>query len=139
MTEEQYRKITLELTLGFARTLVKQNPELTFCYISGKGTDETENGRLMWARVKGKTENDLRKLFTSEYNFRPGLIKPLQGMKNTLSAYKYLPFLYPMFKALAPNSAVTLEDLGLAMIKTAQNGYAKNILECSDITLLAKN
>src|SRR5260370_13749832 len=94
MKEEEYTKLTYTLTTYFAHTLVKQNPGMTFCYISGASTDSSEKGKSMWARVKGKTENDLMKMnFKRVYNFRPGALEPIKGLKNTLSFYKYLGWL----------------------------------------------
>ncbi|RYD86662.1 MAG: NAD-dependent epimerase/dehydratase family protein, partial [Sphingobacteriales bacterium] len=88
--EEEYTKLTYDLTIGFAKTLAKVDPDMTFCYVSGTSTDSTEKGSVMWARVKGKTENDLAKLpFKKVYNFRPGFMKPTPGLKNTLGLYKY--------------------------------------------------
>lgn len=134
MKESEYRRLTYDLTIGFAETLARRNPDMTFCYISGKGTDSTEQGRLMWARVKGKTENDLMKLpFKAVYNFRPGYMHPTKGLKNTLSGYKYISWLYPLLRALTPKSVSTLKEMGLAMIHTALHGYPKKILEVEDI------
>jgi len=90
MNEKDYYKVTYTLTNNFAQTLAKQNPEMTFCYVSGASTDSTEKGKLMWARVKGKTENDLTKIFKHAYNFRPGIMEPIKGMKNTLKLYTYM-------------------------------------------------
>ncbi|HEY6504221.1 MAG TPA: NAD-dependent epimerase/dehydratase family protein [Chitinophagaceae bacterium] len=137
--EPEFYKITYELTMSFGKTLSKQNPEMIFCYISGAGTDSTEKGRTMWARVKGKTENDLMKLpFKKVYNFRPGIIQPTKGLKNTLSFYKYLGWLIPVIKLAAPRAVVRLKELGLAMIHAAAKGYEKNILEIKDIMALLK-
>jgi uncharacterized protein YbjT (DUF2867 family) len=137
--EDEYRRLTYDLTMNFASTLARLNPSMTFCYVSGKGTDSTEKGRLMWARVKGKTENDLMKLpFKAVYNFRPGYMHPTKGLKNTLSGYKYISWLYPVLKVLTPNSASTLKEMGDAMINTALRGYPKPILEVSDIKKAAK-
>jgi hypothetical protein len=139
MKETEYYSITYTLTLGFAKTLSSINPQMTFCYISGSGTDSTEKGKIMWARVKGKTENDLMKLpFKKVYNFRPGFMKATQGLHNTLSYYKYFAWLYPVLKILLPDFVSTLKDVGLAMINAALTGYNKNILEVKDINLLAK-
>lgn len=139
MKEDEYRRLTYDLTINFASTLARLNPTMTFCYISGKGTDSTEKGRLMWARVKGKTENDLMKLpFKAVYNFRPGYMHPTKGLKNTLSGYKYISWLYPVLKVLTPNSVSTLKEMGDAMINTALRGYPKPILEVSDIKKAAK-
>jgi uncharacterized protein YbjT (DUF2867 family) len=140
MNETDYTRITYDLTMSVAKTLSRLNPEMTFCYVSGTGTDSSERGSSMWARVKGKTENDLTKLpFKSVYNFRPGFIKPIKGLKNTLAFAKPLAPLYPLLKFLFPNAAVTLHDVGIAMINTALYGYEKTILECKDITKLAQS
>ncbi len=139
MKEEEYYKLTYTLTLGFAKTLSEVNPNLTFEYISGASTDSSEKGRSMWARVKGKTENDLMKLpFKQVYNFRPGMMKPTKGLKNTLPYYKYLGWLYPIIKLIAPNAGSTLKEVGLAMINAALSGYPKPILEVKDIIALSK-
>jgi len=136
--EPEYYKLTYKLTLGFAETLVRLNPDMTFEYISGASTDSTEKGRSMWARVKGKTENDLAKLFKKEYNFRPGYMHPTPGLKNTNKYYKYITWLYPIVKAIAPNSVSTLKEMGVAMINAAIYGYDKQILEVKDIKELAR-
>lgn len=139
MKEEAYHRLTYTLTMHVAETLARLNTEMTFCYISGASTDSTESGRLMWARVKGKTENDLMKLpFKKVYNFRPGMLEPTAGLKNTLSLYKYFGWLAPVLRLLAPGSISTLSELGLAMIKSVTVGYEKNILEVNDIKALAK-
>lgn len=139
MKEEEYRRLTYDLTMDFAQTLARLNHYMTFCYVSGKSTDSTEKGRLMWARVKGKTENDLVKLpFKAVYNFRPGYMHPTKGLKNTLSGYKYVSWLYPLLRTLTPNSVSTLKEMGLAMINTALRGYKKPVLEVKDILEVAK-
>ncbi|HVE00045.1 MAG TPA: hypothetical protein VNB90_17675 [Cytophagaceae bacterium] len=139
MKEPEYRKLTYDLTMHVASTLAKLNPDMTFCYISGGGTDSTEKGRSMWARVKGKTENDLMKLpFRQAYMFRPGYMQPTPGLKNTLKPYKYISWLYPFFKTLFPSGVSTLKEVGLAMINTVNKGYPKKILEVKDIIQLAK-
>lgn len=139
MKEEAYRKMTYDLTLNFAKTIIELNKDMTFNYVSGAGTDSSEKGRSMWARVKGKTENDLIKMpFKAAYAFRPGYIHPMPGMKNTLKAYKYLGFLYPVFKTVFPAYVCTLSDIGTSMIKVCMEGYSKKVLECKDITLLGK-
>lgn len=139
MNEEAYTKLTYTLTMNVASTLSRLNTAMTFCYISGASTDSTEQGKLMWARVKGKTENDLMKLpFKRVYNFRPAIIKPIKGAKNTLSFYKYLGWLLPVFKLLTPNYISNLDELGNAMIKAAIKGYEKNVLEVRDIAIVAK-
>ncbi len=139
MKEAEFYKLTYLLTMNFATTLARQNSQMIFCYISGAGTDSTEKGRMMWARVKGKTENDLAKLpFKKVYNFRPGIIKPIKGLKNTLSLYKYLGWLIPVIKLIVPKKISSLRELGLAMINAANKGYEKQILEVKDIIVLSK-
>ena len=139
MSEEKYRHVTYDLTMNFARTLSKLNPDMTFCYISGKATDSSEHGRLMWARVKGKTENDLMELpFGRVYLFRPGYLHPTEGMKNTIKYYKYFTWLYPVLRLIFPSSVSTLKELGLAMIHVSTRGYDKPILEVKDIVATAK-
>jgi hypothetical protein len=138
-SESEYFDLTYTLTLNFAKTLSKQNREMTFCYISGASTDSTEKGKMMWARVKGKTENDLMKLpFKQVYNFRPGFMRATKGMKNTLKYYKYVGWLYPVLRFAFPKFVITLKELGLAMINSAVKGYGKNILEVKDILILSK-
>ena len=137
MKEPEFYKLTYELTTYFATTLVARNPEMTFCYISGAGTNE--NGRMMWARVKGKTESDLTRLgFAHVYNFRPGIIKPTKGLKNTLSFYNYLGWLIPVIKLIAPAKVCSLREIGMAMINAASKGYRKQVLEVTDIVALSK-
>ncbi|GHN00488.1 epimerase [Cytophagales bacterium WSM2-2] len=139
LSEVEYRKITYDVTLHFAQTLVSLNPAMVFNYVSGASTDSSENGKIMWARVKGKTENDLLKLpFKKAYNFRPGFMYPTAGQKNMKSFYKYILWLYPILKALTPNSVSTLRALALAMIHSVTAGYSKSILEVRDIKALAK-
>jgi len=139
MKEDKYYKLTYTLTLHVAETLSRLNKDMTFCYISGAHTDSTEKGKSMWARVKGKTENDLMKLpFEHVYAFRPAIISPTKGLKNTLSFYKYLGFLLPVIKFFSPNYVCTLKQLGDAMINAAAIGHSKNILEVSDILILSK-
>ena len=141
-SEAEYTKLTYTLTLGFAKILATLNPDMTFCYISGANTDSTEKGRSMWARVKGKTENDLMKLpFKQVYNFRPGGIEPFLPLKSTQTYYKtyrYLGWLFALLKAIAPGYVIKLKDLAAAMINASLIGYSKNILEMKDMKLLAK-
>lgn len=138
MKEPEYYKLTYTLTMHFAETLVKQNASMEFCYISGAGTDSTEKGKSMWARVKGKTENDLMKLpFKAVYNFRPGGMKPTKGLKNTLPYYKYFIWLYPFLRKFFPKTVSTLAELGQAMINSTLIGYDKHVLEVLDIVKLA--
>lgn len=137
--EEEYYRLTHTLTLNVAQVLSKLNPKMTFCYVSGAHTDSTEQGKSMWARVKGKTENDLMKLpFKQVYAFRPGFIKATKGLKRTNKYYKYINWLYPVLKTFFPNSACTLKEIGLAMINIAGRGYEKNVIEIKDIVALAK-
>ena len=144
MNEKDYKRITYDLTIGFANTLIKVSKEqsrtITFYYVSGVGTDSSEKGKSMWARVKGKTENDLLKLpFKSAYNFRPGFIKPTPGLKNAYKSYKYFTPFYPLLRKFLPKYVTTLEEIGLAMIKVTLKGYEKRILECKDIVLISKS
>ncbi|MEP6711903.1 MAG: NAD-dependent epimerase/dehydratase family protein [Ferruginibacter sp.] len=139
MKEPEFYRLTYQLTMHVAETLSRVNNAMTFCYISGAGTDSTEKGRVMWARVKGKTENDLMKLpFTQVYNFRPGVLAPTKGLKNTLSYYKYFGWLIPIIKLITPKYIGSLKQLGTAMINAASQGYEKQILEVTDIKALAK-
>ena len=139
MKEPQYTQMTYELTLKVATTLSRLNSGMTFCYVSGAATDSTEQGKSMWARVKGKTENDLLKLpFKKAYMFRPGYMHPTPGLKNTLKYYKYLSWLYPILKPFMSKYMSTLAELGQAMINVTLKGYDKNILEVVDIVKVAK-
>jgi uncharacterized protein YbjT (DUF2867 family) len=139
MKEDKYRRITYDLTIQVADTLVKLNPSMTFCYVSGVGTDSTEKGRTMWARIKGKTENDLLKLpFKAAYMFRPGYIQPTKGLKNSYKMYKVLSPFYPLWKTLFPKYVCTLEEVGLAMINIVLSGSGLKVLECKDIRILAQ-
>lgn len=138
MKEDKYTRVTYDLTLNFAKTLLKLDNHMTFCYVSGAGTDSTEQGRSMWARVKGRTENELAELpFEQEYNFRPGYMHPTPGLKNTVSAYKYISWLYPIVRRVFPNAVSTLAELGQAMVNAAIIGYPTQILEVKDIVKLA--
>jgi uncharacterized protein YbjT (DUF2867 family) len=139
MNEQDYSRVSYDLTMQAAKTLSKLNPDMTFCYVSGAGTDSTEKGRSMWARVKGKTENHLMNLpFKAVYLFRPGFIKPTQGLHNAYAFASVLGSIYPVFKTLFPKYVCTLEDVGLSMIQAAGKGYPKRILESKDITELAR-
>jgi uncharacterized protein YbjT (DUF2867 family) len=137
LKEADYTRLTYELTMNFATTLAGGNPRMVFCYISGAGTNE--RGRMMWARIKGKTESELTKLgFQRVYNFRPGIIAPTKGLKNTLRFYKYLGWLIPVIKLISPGSVSSLKELGMAMINAASKGYEKQTLEVKDIIALSK-
>ncbi len=138
MKEMDYTRVTYDLTLSAARALSALNPAMTFCYVSGAGTDSTGKSRQMWARVKGKTENDLRDLaFKASYAFRPGFIKPLRGQKRAFKAAKVIGVLYPVLKFFFPKYVCTMADLGLAMISVSSRGHSKPILENKDITAVA--
>lgn len=139
MKEDEYYKLTYTLTLGFAKTLSEASPDVAFCYVSGAHTDSTEKGRSMWARVKGKTENDLAKLpFRATYNFRPGMMRPTKGQKRVLAAYKYVGWLYPVIKTFFPKAACTIKEVALAMIHVSLKGYSQKNMEVSDIMAAAK-
>jgi uncharacterized protein YbjT (DUF2867 family) len=142
MNEESYRRVTYDLTLGVANALLDHNPGLTFLYVSGAGTDSTERGRTMWARVKGATENALLRLpLKGAYMFRPGLIQPLHGIVSKTRWYRVfyalLGLLFPLLKALFPRSLLTTEELGRAMLEVAKRGASKPILEARDIKAIA--
>lgn len=138
MNEKDYTVITYDTTLHFAKTVLSLNPEMIFCHISGSHTNSSEKGRIMWARVKGKTENALMKLpFRRVYNFRPGFMKPTAGQQNVKRYYKVLSALSPLLKLLMPKQVSTMKQVGLAMINSLTKGYPKPILEVSDIKILA--
>ncbi|HEY6475583.1 MAG TPA: NAD(P)H-binding protein [Polyangia bacterium] len=142
MSEADYRHVTFDFTLAAARTLVKANPEMTFIYVSGTGTDSSAKGRSMWARVKGETENALLALpFKGAYMFRPGVIRPMHGVKSKTrlyrAAYVVATPLFPILNLLARGSVITTEDVGRAMIEAAANGAPKPLLENRDIKELA--
>lgn len=144
LKEEQYKRITYDFTLTLAKTLFAINPEMTFNYVSGVGTDSTEKGRMMWARVKGKTENDLLKMgFRQAFMFRPGMIIPLRGIKSATKSYQfmydYFMWLVKIVKKVSPNSVVTTTQIGEAMINSVQKGYNKKVLEPKDIIILSGN
>ena len=135
---DTYYRMTYTLTMHVAETLSRKNPDMTFCYISGAGTDSTEQGKVRWARVKGKTENDLMKLpFKAVYNFRPGALIPEKGAKNVLKLYKYFSWLTPVIKLFFPNNISTIKALGQTMIKVSLTGYSKSIIEVKDIHILS--
>ena len=136
MKEDKFTHITYDTTMAVAKALLAVNSDMVFTYVSGAHTDSSEKGRIMWARVKGKTENDLARLgFKGEYNFRPGAMQPFPGQKNWKSIYKIV---VKLIKAVSPKNIITMHELGLAMINTVTRGYSKNILEIKDIKELAK-
>jgi uncharacterized protein YbjT (DUF2867 family) len=142
MDEAQYTHLTHDLTLAAATTLARLNPNMVFIYVSGAGTDSTGRGRIMWARVKGKTENDLLKLpFRTAYMFRPGFIQPLHGIRSKTKLYQFfytaLNPILPLLKSAFPKSIITTEELGRAMLNVARHGYPKPILETADIVRAA--
>jgi uncharacterized protein YbjT (DUF2867 family) len=138
MTEPYYTHLTYDTTLHFAEKLVSLNPNMVFDYVSGSLTDSTEKGRVMWARVKGRTENALMRLpFKRVYNFRPGFMKPTPGQRSIKKLYKVIGLLFPIFKVFFPKKVLTLHEVGLAMINTVVKGYPKQILEIKDIKALA--
>jgi uncharacterized protein YbjT (DUF2867 family) len=138
MSEADYRRVTYDFTLAAARVLARQNPGMTFIYVSGSGTDSSGNGTVMWARVKGQTENALFELpFKAAYAFRPAYIQPLDGIvpktKWLRAAYAIVGPLYPVWKALFPKYVTTTAQVGRAMIHVAREGAAKHVLENRDI------
>ena len=141
MKEADYERVTYGMTLAAAELLSRLNPRMTFIYVSGAGTDSTEHGRSMWARVKGKTENALLRLPFAAYMFRPGIIQPLFGVKSKTKLYNVFytiakPLL-PVLKIVFPNSVLTTQQVGLAMLDVARHGDAKRILETKDIRMAA--
>ena len=141
MNEERYRHLTYDITLAAARTLAKLNPGMVFTYVTGRSTDSTEQGPMMWARVKGKTENDLLKLpFKAAYMFRPAGIQPLHGVRSKTpwvqAIYVVAAPLLSYLNRVAPNYMTTSEQLGRAMIKVVREGYPKPVLESEDINRL---
>ena len=143
-SEEDYRHVTYDFAIGAAETLSRLNPETVFCYVSGAGTDSSEKGRTMWARVKGMTENRLLKMpFSSAYMFRPGYIQPKKGVRSKTRLYQamytVLSPLYPIWKTLFPSFVTTTEKVGLAMIRVAENGFSKPVLETRNINVLASD
>jgi hypothetical protein len=143
LNEDQYRQITYDFTLALAKVLLELNPGMTFNYVSGQGTDSSVQGRVMWARVKGKTENDILNLgFKKAFAFRPGMIIPLKGIKSRTKSYQfiydYFTWLVKLIKALSPNSVVNTTQIGLAMINSMDKGYDKKVLRPKDIIFLSE-
>ena len=140
ISKQEYERITHDMTLAVAETLVRLNPNMTFIYVSGASTDSTETSRQHWARVKGRTENELLALpFRAAYMFRPGLLRPQTGQQNVPQLMRAIDWLYPVLKRLAPSVACTLKEVGQAMINAAEFGYSKPVLEVRDIVALAKS
>ncbi len=139
ISKEEYERITHDMTLAVGKTLLRLNPELTFIYVSGAGTDSRQTSRQHWARVKGRTENELLALpFRATYMFRPGFMKATTGQRNILKWYGAIAWLYPMARKLAPNFVSTMQEVGRAMINAADFGYSKPVLEVRDIVALAQ-
>jgi uncharacterized protein YbjT (DUF2867 family) len=142
MAEDEYRRLTYDLTLSAARAVAAASPGLTFIYVSGQGTDSTERGRIRWARVKGATENALRELPMRNFAFRPGFIQPLHGITSKTPvyalAYRVSGPLLPVPRRIAPNAVTTTEVLGRAMIAVAEHGYPKPVLETRDLNAAAE-
>jgi uncharacterized protein YbjT (DUF2867 family) len=141
MKEETYRRVTYDLTVSVARTLANLNPTMTFIYVSGAGTDSTERGRLMWARVKGRTENTLLQMrFKAVFLFRPGYVQLLHGIRTKTAwygaAYALMRPLYPLWKMLFPNYVTTTECVGRAMLNVTKRGFAKPVIENRDINVM---
>ena len=144
MKEEAYRRVTYDLTISVARTLARLNPTMTFIYVSGSGTDNTERSRLMWARVKGKTENALLRMpFKAAYMFRPGYIQPLPGIRTKTqwygAFYAVMGPLYPLWKLLFPKYVTTTECVGRAMLNVAKRGAPKSVLENQDFDSICRD
>lgn len=142
LDEATYTRLTYELTTGVARVIV--TPRMTICYVTGAGTDSTEQGSRMWARVKGRTENALLAMpFRAAYMFRPGYIQPLKGVRSKTgwyqAIYNVVAPLYPVLHAIAPGSTTTTVEMGKAMIQVAAAGYAKRLLDPRDISALAQS
>ena len=138
ISEERYRHLTYDLTMAAAKTLSRRNPNMVFIYVTGAGTDSTERGRSMWARIKGKTENDLLKLpFKAAYMFRPAGIQPLHGIRSRTALVQALYVaaapLLALLGRVAPKYMTTTEQVGRAMIRVARDGYPKPVLESEDI------
>jgi uncharacterized protein YbjT (DUF2867 family) len=142
MTERDYERVTFGITLAAAGTLCKLNPQMVFVYVSGAGTDSSERGRSMWARVKGRTENALLQLpFAAAYRLRPGIIVPLYGVKSKMRVYRVFYMLtgplLPLLLAAFPNHVLTTEHIGRAMLAVVKHGFPKKVLEAGDIRAAA--
>ncbi|MBK6830519.1 MAG: NAD-dependent epimerase/dehydratase family protein [Flavobacteriales bacterium] len=136
MNEADYTRITYDATIAFAKAVLAASPGIQFNYVSGAATDGSEQGRIMWARVKGRTENEIGRLgFKQSYNFRPGLIKPSPGQRNPKTWQRIL---VPIFAVLMPRSTCRMQEMGLAMINSVLKSYSKRTLEVKDIKILAR-
>lgn len=144
MTEAEYRRISYEMTLAVAETLVRLNPAMTFVYVTGMGTDSSERGRVMWARVKGAAENALLRLpFKGVYMFRPGVIQPLHGIRSKTRLYQFfynvLGPVLTLLRLWMPQYFITTETVGRAMLAVARRGGGRGVLESADINSAASN
>ncbi len=138
MKMDKYRRVTYDLTMHFGETVGRLNRDIVFIYVAGAGTDGTEKGKIEWARIKGKTENDLRKLpFKKVYGYRPGFIKPVKGQKKAHSFYNYINWFLPIGKKMSPDYFNTMEELALSMIYLVGNEYPKETIYGKDIAILA--
>lgn len=139
LKEAEYSRITFDTTVHFAEVVLHQNPDAVFIYVSGAGTDSTEKGRSMWARIKGKTENKLAAMpFKKVYNFRPAFMKATEGQIHLIPLYKYIGWMYPLLKAIAPNGVSTLRQVALAMIRLVRTDFPKTVVSVKDIKILSK-
>ena len=142
MSEADYSRLTYDLTMHYAELFHQVNPDACFCYVSGTGTDSSESGRVMWARVKGRTENAVLEMFPNAYMFRPGYIQPLDGIRSKTKLYDNM---YRIFKVvylvlrLIPSAATNTRSMGRAMIHVLRQGYEKRILGNSEINRLSHN
>jgi uncharacterized protein YbjT (DUF2867 family) len=144
MSEADYRKVTVDIAAAAARALVEKNPQMTFVYVSGAGSDSTGTSRTMWARVKGEGENAILSLpFRGKFVFRPAFIRPLHGITSRTALYRVLYVvlwpLYPVIAALFPSHVTTTERVGRAMLSVARKGHPKAILENDDIDAAGAN
>jgi uncharacterized protein YbjT (DUF2867 family) len=137
MSEADYTRVTYTWTVAAGESLSRLNPGMTFIYVSGSGTDSTEKGRSMWARVKGRTENALLRLPLSAYMFRPGFIQPMDGIESKTPSYrifyKVLAPLMPLLRRALPSQVLTTREIGQAMLSVTRHGYEKRILETRDL------
>ncbi|MFI4959502.1 MAG: NAD-dependent epimerase/dehydratase family protein [Lysobacterales bacterium] len=143
MAEAQYTRLTHDLTLVAAQVLARLNPQMTFVYVSGAGADSSETGKTMWARVRGRLENALQRLpFNAVYVFRPGIIQPLHGIRSKTGSYRWFYMLsrplLPLLRAMMPNTVLSTEIVGRAMLAAARHGAPKVVLEAADISALGR-
>jgi uncharacterized protein YbjT (DUF2867 family) len=141
LTEEQYTRLTYGMATSVGSTLARLNPQMTFVYVSGEGTDSTENGRQMWARVKGRTENALLRMpFKAAYMFRPGIIQPMHGIRSKTKLYdvfyRAVGWLLPLVKRIAPSAVTNTEQVGRAMLAVAKRGAPSTVLNTAAINRL---